>query len=179
MASRHAAAVWFLALLFALPGEAQDSALRQAARLDASHQCSEAERFYQQALAQGSPSIALLNNLGNHYVLCGDAEKARSYFERVLKLNPQHANANLQLARIATDRHQGTRALEFLARVGDSQPATLMLRAEALHWAGNQTAALTMLDGLRKDAAGRPAPGFPLWIDLRQNRSLRPRRGGL
>jgi tetratricopeptide (TPR) repeat protein len=160
MASKKAAAVWFLALLFAQPEEAQDTALRQAARLDASHQCSEAERFYQQALAQGLPSLALLNNLGNHYVLCGDAEKARTYFERVLKLNPQHANANLQLARIATDRHQGTRALEYLSRVGDSQPATRMLRAEALHWAGNQTAALTMLDSLRKDAAGDPRLGF-------------------
>ena len=111
MASRNVAAIWFLALWFAQHAEAQDTALRQAARLDALHQCSEAERFYQQALAQGSPSMALLNNLGNHYVLCGDAEKARSYFERVLKLHPRHANANLQLARIAADRRQGTRAL--------------------------------------------------------------------
>ena len=160
MASKIVAAIWFLAPLFAQQAEAQDSALRQAARLDEAHQCSEAERFYQQALAQGSPSLALLNNLGNHYILCGDAEKARSYFERALKLNPQHANANLQLARIATDRHQGTRALEYLARVGDSQPATRLLRAEALHWAGNQAAALTLLDGLRKDAAADQRLGF-------------------
>src|ERR1019366_9292523 len=122
--------------------------------------CSEAERFYRQALAQGQPSVALLNNLGNHYTLCGDADQARSYFERVIKLNPQHANANLQLARIATDRHQGTRALEYLARVGDSQPAIRMLRAEAMHWAGKQAAALTMLDGLRKEAAGDQRLGF-------------------
>lgn len=160
MASKNVAAIWCLALMFAQPGESQDSALRRAARLDAAHQCGEAEGFYQQALAEGSPSLALLNNLGNHYVLCGDAEKARSYFERVLKRNPQHANANLQLARIASDRHQGTRALEFLARVADSQPATRMLRAEALHWAGNQGAALTILDGLRKDADSDPRLGF-------------------
>jgi tetratricopeptide (TPR) repeat protein len=82
------------------------------------------------------------------------------YFERVLKLNPRHANANLQLARLATDRHQGTRALEYLARVGDSQPVTRMLRAEALHWAGNQAAALTRLDGLRKETDGDPGLGF-------------------
>ncbi|SPE34728.1 exported hypothetical protein [Candidatus Sulfopaludibacter sp. SbA6] len=160
MASKTVAAVWFLAFLFARHAEAQDSALRQAARLDAAHQCSEAERFYQQALAQGSPSLALLNNLGNHYVLCGDAEKARLYFEHVIKLNPQHANANLQLARIAADRRQGARALEYLARVGDSQPTTNMLRAEALYWAGKQAAALTMLDGLRKEAASDPRLGF-------------------
>ena len=160
MASKSVAATWFLAFLFAPHAESQDSALRQAARLDAAHQCGEADRFYQQALAQGSPSLALLNNLGNHYVLCEDAEKARTYFERVLKLNPQHANANLQLARIATDRRQGTRALQYLARVGDSGPTIRMLRAEALHWAGNQAAALTMLDGVRKEAAADQRLGF-------------------
>jgi len=76
MASKNFAAIWFLTLMFAQLVESQDSALRQAARLDAAHKCSEAERFYEQALAQGPPSLALLNNLGNHYVLCGDVEKA-------------------------------------------------------------------------------------------------------
>lgn len=160
MASKTIAAIWCLAILFAQRAESQDSALRQAARLDAAHQCGEAERFYQQALAQGPASMALLNNLGNHYVLCGDAEKARSYFERVLKLNPQHANANLQLARIATERRQGTKALDYLSRVGDSQPDTRMLRAEALHWAGKQAAALALLDGLRNEVAGDQRLGF-------------------
>jgi len=160
MASKNVAAIWFLTLMFAQRVESQDSALRQAARLDAAHQCSEAERFYEQALAQGPPSLALLNNLGNHYVLCGDVEKARSYFERVLKLNPQHANANFQLARIATDQHQGARALQYLSRVADSQPNARLLRAEALHWAGKQTEALTMLDGLLKEAGADPRLGF-------------------
>ena len=146
--------------MFAQRVESQDSALRLAARLDAAHQCSEAERFYEQALAQGPPSLALLNNLGNHYVLCGDVEKARSYFERVLKLNPQHANANFQLARIATDQHEGTRALQYLSRVADSQPNARLLRAEALHWAGKQSEALTMLDSLLKEAAVDPRLGF-------------------
>jgi tetratricopeptide (TPR) repeat protein len=170
MASKKVAAIWFLALMLAQQAVSQDSALREAARLDAAHQCSEAERFYQQALAQGSPSLALSNNLGNHYVLCGDVEKARSYFERVLQMNPQHANANFQLARIATDQHQGMRALQYLARVADSQPATRLLRAEAL---GGQA-------GCGADDAGRfsergcrgSTPGLSLRIDLRQDRSL-------
>src|SRR5260370_39314710 len=58
------------------------------------------------------------------------------------------------------ERHQGTEALEYLARVGDSQPATVMLRAEALHWAGKQAAALALLDGLRNDIAGDQRLGF-------------------
>jgi len=156
MAEKRPTAVWFLVFAVALPAGAQQSPLRQAAQLDAEQKCGEAERFYQQALAQGPPSQALLNNLGNHYLLCGDAEKARTYFERLLKLNPRHVNANLQLARVATDRHQGTRALEYLALVDDSQPATRMLRAEALHWAGKTAPARAMLDGVQKEAEADP-----------------------
>ena len=155
----------FLLLFFAWHAGAQDDALRQAARLDAEQKCSEAEPLYRQALsgeeaARGTPSVALLNNLGNHYTVCGDAGQAQSYFERVVKINPQHANANLQLARIAADRHQGTQALAYLARVADTQPATSMLRAEALHWAGKPVAALAILDGLQNEAARDQRLGF-------------------
>ena len=156
MAEKSVAAVWCLLLVFTPRAGAQESPLRRAARLDEERKCGEAEPFYRQALAQGSPSPALLNNLGNHYLLCGDQEKARGYFERLVKLNPQHANANLQLARIAADHHEGARALEYLAHVSDSQPSTRMLRAEALHWAGKTTAALAMLDGVRTEAEADP-----------------------
>jgi len=152
MPEKSVAAVGCLVLVLALRAGAQESPLRQAARLDQGQKCGEAERFYQQALAQGPPSPALLNNLGNHYLLCGDREKARGYFERLVKVNPQHANANLQLARIAADRREGERALEYLAHVSDSQPSTRLLRAEALHWAGKTAAALALLDGMQKEA---------------------------
>jgi tetratricopeptide (TPR) repeat protein len=70
-----------------------------------------------------------------------------------VKINPRQPNANLQLARLAADRHDGARALEYLAQVNDAQPATRMLRAEALHWAGKPAAAVTMLDGVKREAA--------------------------
>src|SRR5689334_12740524 len=142
-------AVILLILILSTGAAAQDDLLRQAARMDSEQKCAEAEQIYQQVLAQRAPSAALWNNLGNHYLVCGDAEKARSYFERVVKSNPQHANANLQLARIAVDAHQGARALEYLSRAGDTQPAVRMLRAEALHWAGKQDAALAVLDAIQ------------------------------
>jgi tetratricopeptide (TPR) repeat protein len=146
--------VLVLILALAFGAAAQDDELRLAARLDSEQKCAEAERIYNRVVAQKPPSAALWNNLGNHYIVCGDAEKARSYFERVLKSNPLHANANLQLARIAVDRHQGQLALEYLSRVHDTQPAVGLLRAEALHWAGNSSAALTTLDSLEKATAG-------------------------
>ncbi len=153
MAPKCVAAICFWAFWFGLPAGAQESPLRQAARLDTEHKCGEAETFYQRALAQGPPPPALLNNLGNHYLLCGDPEKARTYFERLIQLNPQHANANLQLARLAVERRQGARALEYLARVNDPQPATRMLHAEALHWAGNHPAALAELNAVWRESA--------------------------
>src|SRR5215831_9394978 len=156
MAQKRVAAICLAFLPFVWRAEAQESTLRQAARLDAEQKCAEAERLYQDALSQGTASVALLNNVGNHYVLCADAERARYYFERVLKLNPQHANANLQLARIATDGHQGVRALEYLARVTDSSTGTRMLRAEALHWAGQPNAALAALDTIAEEAGNDP-----------------------
>ena len=58
---------------------AQDP-LREATRLDAEGKCQEAERYYQQALAASPSSAMVLNNAGNHYLLCGQPEKAQSYF---------------------------------------------------------------------------------------------------
>ncbi len=133
---------------------AQDAAMREAARLDAEQKCPEAERYYRQALAKGSPSPALLNNLGNHYLVCGQPELARTYFERLLAIHPAHPNANLQLARIAASNRQGAKALEYLARVKEPDPNVSLLRAEALHWAGRRAEAEKMLAGVEKQANG-------------------------
>ena len=156
MATGIRAAVCFWFLVFARGAEAQESVLRQAARLDQEQKCGEAEQLYQQALTQGPPSPALLNNLGNHYFVCGDPEKARLYFERLVKVNSRHPNANLQLARLAVDRHDGAHAVEYLEQVSDAQPSTRMLRAEALYWAGKPAAARAMLDGVQREAATDP-----------------------
>ncbi|MDP2995845.1 MAG: tetratricopeptide repeat protein [Bryobacterales bacterium] len=138
--------------------------MREATRLDAEGRCQEAERYYQQALAASPSSAMVLNNAGNHYLLCGQPEKAQSYFERLVGINPAHPNANLQLARIATDRKQGVKALQYLARVTDSTPPVLILRAEATHWAGQRGAALALLDGLEKTANGDARVLFTMGI---------------
>jgi tetratricopeptide (TPR) repeat protein len=134
--------------------------------LDRQQRCQEAEEIYSRAVRSGPPSITLLNNLGNHYVACGEPGKAAPYFERVLKTNPAHGNANLQLARIATDQRQGARALLYLAHVRDSAPAIVLLRAEASYWAGRREAALALLDRVRKEAAGDSRVLFSLGLTL-------------
>jgi tetratricopeptide (TPR) repeat protein len=137
-----------------VPACCQDDALRRAERLDSEHKCEEAERYYQESLSKHSPSAALLNNLGNHYLICDHPDQAEQYFERLLKINPAHANANLQLARIAVERKQGTRALEYLSNVNDASPAVRLLRAEASKYAGKSADALRILQTLEQETGG-------------------------
>lgn len=127
---------------------AQPQTLAEAARLDAAGQCQQAEPFYQKALAAPSPSPPLLNNGGNHYLICGQPDKARPLFERLLRLNPTHRNANLQLAAMAVAGRQGKAALGYLRHVPATDPPVPLLRAEALHQAGEPASALRELDAL-------------------------------
>lgn len=143
---------------------AQPQSLREAAELDAAGKCDEAEVFYRSALNRGSPSAALLNNAGNHYLVCGQPAKAQVCFTRLLEVNPRHVNANLQLARLAVGRKDGGKALEYLARVRETTPLTSLLRAEANHWAANDAAALALLADVEKEAAGDPRLLFALGI---------------
>jgi tetratricopeptide (TPR) repeat protein len=96
---------------------AQQDALGRAASLDAEHKCAEAEGVYQALLNAGSPSSALLNNLGYHSLSCGSLEKARGAFEDVLKMNPSHRNANLELTRLAVERKEPAAALSYLSHI--------------------------------------------------------------
>ncbi len=98
--------------------------LREAARLDQQGKCAESELIYRRALAMPSPSSALLNNAGNHYLTCGDAAQAAFYFDRLLQRLPAHPNANLQLARLAAQRKQPALAekhLAILSKTNDPQ----------------------------------------------------------
>jgi tetratricopeptide (TPR) repeat protein len=146
----------WLGILAGLFTGARAQDLREAARLDAEGRCAEAERHYQAALSKSPATPALLNNAGNHYLLCGQPDKARILFEKLLQIKPDHVNSNLQLARIATERKQGRKALEYLSRVKDTDPGVLLLRAEALHWAGQGSASRAILDRVEKTAGEDP-----------------------
>jgi tetratricopeptide (TPR) repeat protein len=147
---------FLLVSAFALLPSLQAQSLRDAARLDAEGKCTEAEQYYRAELAKGSASQALLNNAGNHYLICGQPAKAHTCFEALLKINPAHQNANLQLARIAAEQKQGEKALAYLSKVTEADPTVLLLRAEALHWAGRKTESLSTLDRAAKESSGDP-----------------------
>jgi len=82
--------------------------------LDAKKEYDQAEAFHQRALRLAPRSAGLWNNFGNHYVALGNSTKARSAFLHVLAVEPAHANANLQLARIALNDKHPTEALRYL-----------------------------------------------------------------
>ncbi len=106
--------------------------LREAARLDEQGKCAESELIYRRALATPSPSSALLNNAGNHYLACGEAAKAASFFERLLQRLPAHSNANLQLARLAEQQKQPARAEKHLAVLSNTNDPQLLFDTGSL-----------------------------------------------
>jgi Flp pilus assembly protein TadD len=123
--------------------------LRQAARLDQAGRCEEAEKIYQQALTQGIPQPALLNNTGNHYLACGQPDRAREYFERLVRVQPLHVNGNLQLARLAIKAGQFSRAEELLQKTAAARPGDfdiLFLLGRASARAGNLSRARDTLE---------------------------------
>jgi tetratricopeptide (TPR) repeat protein len=126
--------------------------LRRAAQLDGERKCEEAQILYDGALAKHPASAPLLNNLGNHYLVCGQSAKAQAVFERLVRLQPDHMNANVQLARIAADRKQGAKSLQYLSRIKDQNPAIRLLRGEAMYYAGDGPGALAILDGVEKES---------------------------
>lgn len=126
----------------------------------------EAERYYKEALALTPDSVSLLNNLGNHYAAAGDKGRACRQFQRVIALDAEHPNANLQLARIAVDRKQGRDALNYLAHVKGQAAGIALLRAEALHWAGQSRESDDTIEALAKASSGDAPTLFALGLAL-------------
>jgi tetratricopeptide (TPR) repeat protein len=137
--------------------------------LDARKEFDQAEPFHQGALKLAPRSPGLWNNLGNHYLSRQDDKQAQAAFLRVVEIDPGHANANLQLARIAVAGKHGADALRYLDQLkGPDQGAAAVeiLRARALHAAGRTDSALAIIDRIEKDAAGDVRLCFSLGTTL-------------
>src|SRR5258708_16021810 len=88
--------------------------------LDAEQHYSEAEEYYQRALKIAPGSSQLLNNSANHYMASGDRSRARAFYLQAVAIDPQHPNANLQLARMNVEEKRGLQARGYLNRLGNS-----------------------------------------------------------
>ena len=137
--------------------------------LDAQKEYEPAEPFHQRALKLAPRSAGLWNNFGNHYLARGEEAQAQQAFLRVVAIDPAHANANLQLARIAVSQKHGAEALRYLDHLRSSDQegtAVQLLRARALHSASQPEAAQAIVDRLEKDPAGDPRLAFSLGVIL-------------
>jgi tetratricopeptide (TPR) repeat protein len=135
--------------------------------LDATKNYVEAEAFHARALHLAPHSAALWNNFGNHYVARGNSAKARSAFLRVLAIEPTHANANLQIARIALSEKHATEALHYLGSLKPSDASDVsveLLRARCLHLAGQPDAAMSIVNRLEKEPTGDERLAFSLGV---------------
>jgi tetratricopeptide (TPR) repeat protein len=133
--------------------------------LDAQNRYEEAERSYSQALKLAPGSAALYNNLGNHYLTRGMADRAQNSFLRVISIDPNHSNANLQLAKTSVESKRGREALQYLDHLSaPEQSATpvRLLRARALYQTGQKEQAENLLAQLEKEDSGDPRLAFSI-----------------
>lgn len=137
--------------------------LREAARLDQAGRCQESEVIYQAALSRGAPGPALLNNAGNHYLACGQPDKARDFLERLLKASPTHPNAALQLARLDMSAGNFASAADRLAKLSSARPGefeVLFLLGQASARAGQIPRARESLEAALRLRPEDPAAMF-------------------
>lgn len=131
--------------------------------LDAEKKYKGAAVYYAEALRLDPRSALLLNNLGNHDLAVGDVSDARQAYLKVVAIEPHSANANLQLARISLEQKQGGEALRYLYALPDSirqSPTVEILQAEALHAAGREREAESLLKKVADAGGGDPRVAF-------------------
>lgn len=125
--------------------------------LDAKKEFEAAEPIHRHAIKLAPNSAGLWNNLGNHFLGRGNQKQAVAAFHRVLEIDPGHINANLQLARIAVSEKNGADALRHIEKLHPADQNAVpvqLLRARALHLAGQSAAAIGLIENLeRADAA--------------------------
>ena len=140
-----------------------------AAALDNEKNYSEADAVYRRAIALAPHSASLLNNYGNHLLASGDSAGARSAFLRVIAVDPVHANANIQLARIALERSAAADALHYLERIPASEqtaPEVALLRMRALYVSDRVVEADAIAAELARAAESDVRLGFSTGLEL-------------
>ena len=135
--------------------------------LDAQQRYADAEAFYQRAVKLAPSIPAVLNNAGNHYVAAGKSGEARRAFESVIALQPDHPNANLQLAEFAAADKRAPEVLRCLDRLKPTEQATIparLLRARALAWSGKTDDATRLLKSVESESQADVRLDFSLGL---------------
>lgn len=137
--------------------------------LDQKKEYAEADEVYRRAVALTPGSAALLNNFGNHLLATGKLDAARGVFLKVIAPTPAHANATLQLARLAVQQKSPAEALRYLdhLQAGARQRQEIEItRMQALFELHRDREADSILDHLSRTARGDVAVNYSLAVAL-------------
>jgi tetratricopeptide (TPR) repeat protein len=110
------------------------------ASLDNLKRVAEADGFHRRAVAKAPKSLDILNNFAAHLWLAGREQEAGQVFRQMVAIEPAHAGANLQLARLALKEGHAAEALRCLNRLAPADrenPRALLPRLEALYRTGD------------------------------------------
>ncbi len=160
------AAVILRQLLQAQPNDSASLGLLGAV-LDQQKKFSEAEDAYQHAIRLNPHSATLLNNYANHLLATGDAKAARATYLKVIAIDPDRTNANLQLASLAIGQKNGAEGLRYLEHIPASEralPQVQILNTQALFLAGRTEEAKSSLQ--RLSGSSDPRLNFSLGLAL-------------
>ena len=133
--------------------------------LDQEKKYSESETAYRNALRLTPGSVPTLNNYGNHLLATGKVVEAQKQFRRVLALDPQHANAAIQLARIAIQQRSFSEALHLLQSLTGSATQSIdagVLRMQANYALQRNSEADAILAGLEQQGVNGAVLGQAL-----------------
>ncbi len=109
------------------------------AALDNLQRVTEADAFHRRAAAMAPRSVDVLNNFAAHLWLAGREDEAGKVFRQVVAIEPAHAAANLQLARLALREGNAQEALRCLDRLPAAEresPRALLPRLESFYRSG-------------------------------------------
>lgn len=130
--------------------------------LDQEKKYEQADPVYRRALSLDSHSPQLLNNFGNHLLATGKDKQARQVFLQVLAADPNHANARVQLARLAIQAKAPVEAagyLEHLPPDVQRRPDVEILRMQTEYASGKNSQGDVLLKDL---SSASPAQDFAL-----------------
>jgi len=105
--------------------------------LDSQKKFPEAAEAHRRALAAGPRDADVLSNYGNHLVATRDEDAAREQYRKAVAIAPAHANANLQLARIALERKAPGEATQYLDHLPSIPPQVCFSLGVAFSDAGD------------------------------------------
>jgi len=143
------------------PGE---KALCASSRSTRKHKCARRKSSLPPGAGAGESLARALNNVGNHYVVCGEGKRLKPILKRLFRSNPKHVTAISNWLALRPAERGSARSELPVAR------STIRSRKsnagrEAWHGSGKQAGGVAAIESLRDETRGDFTPGLPAWMN--------------